>query len=349
MPRVTDLVNPTKRTSTRLINHIAIVADISGSMQHLRPKLVQSINEQVDNIKINAANSDQETYVSVYFFDAYVYPRTIGTFPEAVQRLTTAEIAHMGGGMTALHDAVARAISDFKGAKYANEPRTSFLVMTLTDGGENASHTLGGTLRNDIRQCQLTDRWSFAFLVPPGGTKAIKNLGIAEGNIQEWEGTEKGLDVAHHSTKLATSSYLSMRSAGGTKTEAFYTDLSKVKKADLKKLDDVSGDFRRLKVDKETPIATFCKTKLGAYPLGKAYYELTKTEQIQDHKRLVIEDRTAKKLYGGDEAKDLIGIASGTGVTVKVTPGNHANFRIFVNSTSMNRKLVRGTDLLVEK
>jgi hypothetical protein len=36
-------------------------------------------------------------------------------------------------------------------------------------------------------------------------------------------------------------------------------------------------------------------------------------------------------------------------VEVKVAPGNHANYNLFVLSTSTNRKLVRGTLFLYEK
>lgn len=350
MARVTDKVNPLKRKAkpvdNRLINYIALVVDTSGSMSHLTSKLNESIREQVSAIKQNAHASGQETYVSVYLFNNYTHRIVNCAYPEAVHVPTV----RCDGG-TALMDAVGEAITDFKGSKFANESRTSFLVITLTDGEENSSKRVTRSeFERMIRDCQATDRWSFAFMTPPGGRHALRNWGVPDGNVTEWDGyTEQSMDRVVAQASLGTQSYYLARSAGETRTESFFPDLSNVKLKDLKKLDNLSDKFRRLKVGKETDISSFCSEKLGKYEIGRAYYQLTKSEKIQDHKKLVIEDKKDKKLYGGDEARNLIGIASGPGVTVRVSPGNHANFNIFVNSTSMNRKLVRGTDLLYER
>jgi uncharacterized protein YegL len=347
--KVTDLVNPVRnpvRTEPkRLINHIALVVDRSESMAPLTEKLQETLQSHVNNIKKNAFESKQETYVSIYTFSYGVERHVISQFPEAV-RVPVIDCY----GMTALKDAVGTAIDDLKGAKFASGPETSFLVITLTDGGENASNKYAFSVAQMIRDCQSTDRWSFAFMVPPGLRHATANMmGVPSENVQEWEASERGLETVMTAASVGTSSYFSSRSSGQTSTKAFFTDLSGVKAKDLKKLDDLSDRYRRLKVAKEAQISDFCHEKVKKYEIGRAYYELTKTEKIQDHKKLVLLDRNTDKLYGGDDARKLIGIASGRGVEVKVSPGNHAGFKIFVNSTSMNRKLVRGTELLYEK
>jgi hypothetical protein len=56
-------------------------------------------------------------------------------------------------------------------------------------------------------------------------------------------------------------------------------------------------------------------------------------------------EKGSKAIYGGNAARSLIGLPYGA--EAKVEPGNHANYDIFVQSTSTNRKLVRGTKLLV--
>jgi uncharacterized protein YegL len=346
--KVTDLVNPVKNPvriePKRLINHIALVVDRSESMAPLTKKLQETLQSHVNNIKKNAFESKQETYVSIYTFSYGVERRVVSQFPEAV-RVPVIDCY----GMTALKEAVGTAIEDLKCAKNASEPETSFLVITLTDGGENSSSKYHGVDRM-IRDCQKTDRWSFAFMVPPGCRMGTVNMmGVPAENVQEWEASERGLETVMTAASVGTSSYFSSRSAGQTSTRAFFTDLSGVKAKDLKKLDDLSDRFRRLKVAKEAQISDFCHEKVKKYEIGRAYYELTKTEKIQGHKKLVLLDRKTDKLYGGDDARKLIGIASGRGVEVKVSPGNHAGFKIFVNSTSMNRKLVRGTELLYEK
>ncbi len=89
------------------------------------------------------------------------------------------------------------------------------------------------------------------------------------------------------------------------------------------------------------------KTKSPYIP-GSVFYQLTKTEKIQPQKMVLIMKKGGKGIYGGDEARGLIGLpASEDWIEAKVKPGNHANFEIFVQSSSINRKLVRGTKVLV--
>lgn len=55
-----------------------------------------------------------------------------------------------------------------------------------------------------------------------------------------------------------------------------------------------------------------------------------------------------KRQWSGMPGRALVGLPT-DGVTYsKVNPGNHANYDIFVKSNSVNRKLVRGTTLLVK-
>jgi hypothetical protein len=83
------------------------------------------------------------------------------------------------------------------------------------------------------------------------------------------------------------------------------------------------------------------------YRLGDAFYQLSKTEKIQAGKDLMIMEKGKRGIWAGSEARELVGIPKGA--AGKVTPGNHSNFDIFVQSTSTNRKLVRGTRVLVRK
>lgn len=361
MKSVTSLVNPLNRRKLAgaevPLNHIAILVDESGSMEHLRTKVPGVVQEQINAIRQSSYDAGQETLVSIYSFntanggsrarrsfgvpDSATNPKAhcVNAFPEAA----TFGSYHPGGG-TPLNDSIRFVLDRLEAAKRGRADE-SFLVIVVTDGDENDSH--GATPGARILQLLGTDRWSFAFLVPPGATRMTQSrTNVPVGCIQEWEGTEEGLRQASVSTQAGIGAYYVARAAGETKTAAFFTDLSKLKKADLKKLEDVSGDLKRWTVDKESPISEFVQRKFGSYSIGHAYYELTKPEKIQSHKDLLIAERASKKVFGGSQAKALIGLTSGPGVTVAVKPGNHANFRIFVKSTSMNRKLVRGTDLL---
>ncbi len=94
--------------------------------------------------------------------------------------------------------------------------------------------------------------------------------------------------------------------------------------------------------------ADLVEEKVGPYRIGCAFYELTKREQIQAHKNVLIREKNKRTapIYGGKEARTLLGLPEHG--DVKVTPGNHMNYSIFVQSTSRNRKLCRGTVCLYE-
>lgn len=48
-------------------------------------------------------------------------------------------------------------------------------------------------------------------------------------------------------------------------------------------------------------------------------------------------------VYGGEDARRLLDLPDHV---TKVRPGNHANFDIFIQSTSINRKLKNGTRVI---
>jgi hypothetical protein len=75
---------------------------------------------------------------------------------------------------------------------------------------------------------------------------------------------------------------------------------------------------------------------------GAAFYQLTKTEaRVQDGKLIVIRDKALGKVYSGDAARQLLNIPvrSPKGY-VRLHPDATPQFDIFIQSTSINRKLV---------
>lgn len=342
---VTQLVGAPPRKLERrdgLINHIAIVVDNSASMGDVRTAARQAVNEQIATVKEQARITGQKTTVNVYLFDRDSHLHQ-SLRAEDVEPLTLNDYP-ANGPSTSLNDAVRRAITDLQNEKDAAKPNVSFLVVTVTDGIENSSRN--GPINHLVRDVQSTDRWSLAFLAPPGGTSQLVALGIPSGNIREWERTEAGTREMGRVSSQGISSYYGLRTLGHTSTKSLYTDLSNVPQAKVAALVDLTTDFKRLKVEKETEIAPFCHSKGYNYELGRAYYELTKAEKIASHKDIAILDRGTNRIHGGTEARKLLGITTGAGVLCKVIPGNHANYRVFVSSTSTNRKLVRGTELL---
>jgi hypothetical protein len=282
----------------------------------------------------------------VISFDTSIRTLRANTNVEVLEPIRTSEVP--AGGSTALLDATSEAIDALSSVPIAAFEDVSYLVMTVTDGQENASRrTTRQDLTNKMKTLQGTDRWTFTFLVPPGGRRDVESLGVPAGNVQEWEGTVQGVQNYAATTTQGLSSYFNSRSVGLNSVKSFYTDLSKVTTKQIKsQLDDISAMVRVLPVEREVDIKTFVEGKLGTYTPGSAFYQLTKDEKkVQDYKQLLVMEKGKKAVFGGPDARSVLGIPDGD---LKIKPGNHGNFDIFVQSTSLNRKLVRGTKLLVK-
>lgn len=225
----------------------------------------------------------------------------------------------------------------------------SFLVMAVTDGGENSSRRYSAEkIAEKIKQLQATDRWTFVFRVPRGYSHYLTSLGIPVGNILEWDQTEKGVEVATRATEQAFTTYYAARGRGETMTKSFYsTDLSNVSKQTIKaKLVDISSEVQFFDVKSEEQIRPFIEDRIrGTMIKGGAFYQLTKKEdEVQDYKQIAIRDKKTGKVYSGVEARNILGLPHNG--TVKVAPGNHAGYDIFIQSTSVNRKLIAGTQVM---
>jgi len=346
------------RPAAELVNHIAFVVDRSGSMSRIKAQVVRVFNNQLDTVQRNARSAGQETFLSTFMFHSSVdKPRHLATPVERVPRLASKDFRL--GGSTALLDAIGTAITRLQEAKGATDKNTSFLVIVITDGHENASRHYKKSLKGLIAKVQKTGRWSLAFLVPPGSQNTLTRFGIPKGNVTIWDATAKGTKVMDVKLAAGLSSFYAARASGQKSVTAFFTtDMSKVDVKSLSTLKDLSRGFARWTVDKERSIRDFVDAKLkaspalrkklgAAYETGRAFYELTKPETVQPKKTIAILKKNTKAIFGGDQARQVLGMP--TGATVKVKPGNHLDYAIFVQSTSNNRKLVRGTTLLYQQ
>lgn len=334
----------------KLKTRISILLDDSGSMAGCYGEAVKQVNENLRMAKAKASETGVETTVSMYLFGGANVVRCI------YRDRPVAEAPELGptfasGPSTPLVDAIGTALSDALGSEGAADENTSFLLICATDGGENSSRFYTqARMQALLATAMKTGRWTPVFMVPHGHKSAMLGLGVSADNVMEWENTRRGAEHAFNQTLQATSNYMTLRSAGVKSTEKFYatTDLSKLDKSEVKaNLTDISGNFRSFEVAKEADIKTFAEEKTGRpYVLGSVFYALTKKEKVQASKSMLIMEKGKKAIWGGKEARDLLGVP--VGVDVTVTPGNHAGYDVYVKSTSVNRKLVRGTKVLID-
>jgi len=112
---------------------------------------------------------------------------------------------------------------------------------------------------------------------------------------------------------------------------------------DLKEVDPAR--FQILHVDVDTPINDFVRSTGAVFMLGHGFYQLTKTEIIQEKKEVVLVDK-AGDMWSGKAARELIGVPYGD--RGKVHPMRGFDYDVFIQSTSPNRKLIGGTKFLYE-
>ena len=342
-------------------NYIGISRDHSGSMSGIARAAARDYNSKIASIREATLSQNQDTIVSVvecgYGNTDRVRRDVINSNVTALQPLAESGYQANGRG-TPLWDSVGELIEMFESVPDASNKDVSFLVMAITDGQENASRKYSAKmLAEKIRQLTYTDRWTFIFRCPRGeGRRIASALGIPEGNIQEWDQTERGVELAARRDAEAFTQYFTSRSLGATSTTKFYANLDEKSFEQAKAaMVDISGEVMLWPVssaENDAMIRDFVEKKLrmagdkdAVMLKGAAFYQLTKTEpSVQDYKKIVIRDKKTNALYGGDAARQALGLPSYG--DVRLAPGSHPSFDIFIQSTSVNRKLSAGTHVV---
>lgn len=333
-------------------NYIGISRDHSGSMRGIAKAAAMDYNETIASIKQASFDAGQDTIVSVVKcgvgYNAAVVRESVNSSIAVLKEIApTSYIAD--GNATPLYDSVGDLIEQLEAVPDASNTETSFLVMAITDGGENSSRKWSATkLAAKIKRLQSTDRWTFVFRVPRGYSHTLmKALGLHEGNILEWDQTERGMQASTTATREAFAGYYTELKSGVKSTKKFYTNLKDVKPEEIKAaLNDVSSQVTLWVVTEKTPIKKFVESKLG-HPMAKggAFYQLTKTEpEVQDYKQVIIRDKVSGAVYSGNAARDMIGLPR-FGMA-RVAPDDHGQYDIYLQSTSVNRALPAGTSVM---
>jgi hypothetical protein len=335
-------------------NYVGISRDHSLSMSSIALAAGRDYNDNIASITESSVEHGIDTIVSVVKCGVGVYATVereiVNSAVSTLKPIPDGKYIVDGRG-TPLLDSVGDLITQLELVPDANDPGVAFMVMVITDGGENASQKwTPNSLKVKMDALRMTDRWTFTFRVPRGHAAYLTRLGIPAGNILEWDQSDKGVQAATVATRTATKAFYAARATGATSTDKFYADLSTVSLTEVKKnLVDISGSVNVFKVktaESGIQIKTFVEQRTGKLLVkGSAFYQLTKTESVQDYKQIAIRDKLKGTVFSGFAARDMLGLPQ-TG-EVKLAPGKHGQYDIFIQSTSVNRKLIENTNVLV--
>lgn len=331
---------PKKVHRTRAI----FVIDRSGSMHGKESYMEAALADQIGAFKAGSSDEVKFEMGSILFSDR------VGAFsgflPVEVAPVPT---CRSDGGLTSLNDATGAALEIVQSQLYL-DPDMAFLVVVITDGGENSSKKYKTGLSELSERLKATGRVTVAVNCPPGYEWSVSNtLNVPMGNIMAFNATQQGIGMMSTTNSLATARYSASRSKGVTASSSYYADLQgdpgKIAQKLDSKLDDVTSkvDVQRVASGDPNVIRKFAEKKFGAYDKGSIFYELQKSEKVQDYKRIVVQDTTTGKFFHGwDSARSLLGLPAAKG-EIKVRPGKLGEFKVFVQSTSYNRKLQPGS------
>lgn len=198
------------------MNRVMYVLDASGSMQN---RVAKTIAMTLASI----AKLPDSDVVSILTFEGNSVNLIINKVKSRDVGFTSSD--YRIGGMTNLRDAVSDGCDTIKKGSRSGD---TFVVIVLTDGGENSSKRISqAQLVIKLATLQATDHWTFAWLVPPECVEATKSLGIDSSNIFGWTDIEKAANALSGGMDNLTTA----RSRGATALKSgFFADLSGTKK-----------------------------------------------------------------------------------------------------------------------
>lgn len=343
------------------VTHVGIGLDASYSMSDLSSKLVEVVDSYIKDLGQQSRDLNQEVRVSIYTFGSRGTVKCI-CWDMDVLRFDTIKGLYVVNGRTALLDCAHTMLDDFSTipVKYDDH---AHLLTWWSDGMENDSlksqpHLLSQKIASQPEYVTVAafvpDKYAEAYAV---------SCGFPAGNIQKWDATSTvGVESVAKTIRETTTSFLRGRESGvrGYKTGLF--TLNKLSSADIRsnlktvpaylyKILDYNGagtveirDFVEQTLNRGIGLHS---PSLFNYKIGCAYYQFTKTEHIQSSKDVAI--LCGGLLYSGSEARTMLGLPpmSQGGETVKVTPEKYPNYTLFVQSRSVNRKIIPGQRVLV--
>lgn len=264
-------------------------------------------------------------------------------------------------GGTPLYDALGDALNLHLALPDIHRESVSVLIMVTTDGEEVHSRIYGpdyyaervNKLKALIGKATATGRFTIAVRVPFDAKaphiNALEDLGIPANNIKSWVTTNDGMAASTKVQKDSVDSYFKSRATGKRSSNSFYTDASNVNVAALDKIDP--KEISLYVVDQAyhgMEIREFVLKKRQEYLYGSAYYQLAKTEaKVGPEKVILIRDRQTGFFFYGENARKMLGLPTEKNKNARINPGDHGNFDVFIQSTSINRKLQGGFGLAI--
>jgi hypothetical protein len=193
--------------------HVTFVLDSSGSMAKIEDDTKGGFN-----IFLEEQREEEGTAtVTLYAFNSSVklmyQDRPIEDAP------TLDNENYKPGGKTALHDAILRAVEETAAqieALATSEQPDNVIIVTLTDGKENASETPQDIVRERVETRRENDDWEFLFIgANQDAALTADQMGMDQNNSLNMSHSGEGAEEAYRSTSKSVSRARQEGSTGG--------------------------------------------------------------------------------------------------------------------------------------
>ncbi|SRR6266704_1362070 len=363
--KMTPLLRENPPTVENTIHHHTFLLDSSGSMASHRTAVPEVMDAHIKALASDSRNHpNEETRVSVFAFSSPGWGHVdyeCLLYDMDVLRVPSIKGMYRISGGTALCDNMIRTLNDLAAlpVKYGKH----YHLLWLVSDGEELHSTHQGRVNLAPLIMKLPDYYTIAAFTPSAsGKHFLSRYGIPQGNISIWDPTqENAIEEIGYAIASATSSYQSTIRSSIASSVTNLFEMNAPRAADLKRslTPMTPGSYYFENVDLEdlvqvqnARIDQFMELKTGkGYAPGLAYYEMTKRERIQEYKKIAVAIWDPKEnredVYVGPQVRAKLGLPE-TG-EVRVSPGKWQGkgYKVYILSTSNNRKLVPGTRVLV--
>jgi Mg-chelatase subunit ChlD len=216
---VTTTVTEEVVSAKKKVTRVALVIDRSGSMGSVRGAAFNGINEQIAVLRRDA-DKGGETFVTYIQFDDQFETVFENRSARELVDITSDQYSPRGG--TAMRDAMARAIGILQ-AQTKEDEDTVYLVVTISDGEENASKEVTAQqLAKQIKALEASGDWTFTMMLSNVDPRVATTLGLTLGNVATYTSTVAGTADAFETMRSSTANYFGAREANTRSVSSFY-------------------------------------------------------------------------------------------------------------------------------
>jgi uncharacterized protein YegL len=287
--------------------HYCLILDRSGSMGRNKAAVVDTFNEQIQQIKEDA--KDQDIDVSLITFNRDVFEHLWCTTADKLEEASPESYNPSGG--TSFRDAVGYVVSKYMAMDDANDEEVSYLINIISDGETyDDKHYSQARLLEACNSCHNTKRWTFGVL---GCNQKMLNevkawTGIETSNMAVWSNKTE-LDVAYTSKVMRASNkgYFEKRKRGisGQSSNLYSNESCPV---DLNLSDSIISASAAADDDINAFKSFAAGTNLDAELLKEAQQTVNKNSRLYSNKALNATSNGVLRSCSGTTNNQTVGI-----------------------------------------